>query len=206
MVLSQPGSLGHWSGSEPDGSRRRGGSARSQASRLAILAATARLFAVNGYDRLTIEGIAAEARVGKQTIYRWWGSKSALVAECLLEGSLMPAAFVPADTGDLAVDLREWLVELFAFVDEAANASMTRSLFAAAAENEDIGRILGESLGAGSALIRRLRRGVEAGQLGVDAPLPELAKALVGYVIVHALERAGTPPDLPERLVAALLP
>jgi AcrR family transcriptional regulator len=173
---------------------------------LAILNATARLFAANGYDHMTIEGIAAEAGVGKQTIYRWWGSKSALVAECLLEGVLAPAGFAPPDTGDIEADLRTWLTELFAFVADAANASMTRSLFAAAVENEDVGRLLGSSLGAGSVLHRRLELAAAAGQLRPGAPVPELAKALVGFIVVHALERAEAPPDLPGRLVAALLP
>jgi AcrR family transcriptional regulator len=61
------------------------GTKRSEAARTAILNATARQFAERGWEQLSIEGIAADADVGKQTIYRWWSSKSAFVAECLLE-------------------------------------------------------------------------------------------------------------------------
>ena len=53
----------------------RAGPVRSAAAREAILAATAKMFQEQGYDQLSIEGIAREAGVGKQTIYRWWGSK-----------------------------------------------------------------------------------------------------------------------------------
>ena len=58
---------------------RRPGAARSEKARLAILQATAELIAINGYEHLTIEGIAARAKVGKPTIYRWWASKSELI-------------------------------------------------------------------------------------------------------------------------------
>ena len=75
---------------------QRRGPGRSESARLAILTATARQFAERGYDSLTMEGIAAEAKVGKQTIYRWWPSRSALVADALAEGLIMPDWFVPA--------------------------------------------------------------------------------------------------------------
>jgi AcrR family transcriptional regulator len=181
------------------------GPARSETARRAILDATARLFAANGYDRLTIEGVAAAAKVGKQTIYRWWGSKSALVAECLLEGSLFPTELNPPDSGDIRADLAEWLRAVFAFIDDPSNGDMARSLLAAATANADVGRLLGEALGAGSALNERLLRAQAAGQLPPQAPVLELGKAMVGYAIVHGLERAPTPPDLPERLVAGLV-
>jgi len=61
----------------------RSGPVRSEAARQAILEATARLLVERGYDHLTMEGIAATAGVGKQTVYRWWPSKGAVIAECL---------------------------------------------------------------------------------------------------------------------------
>ena len=50
----------------PDATRR------SERSRRAIYDAALALVAEVGYPRTTIEGIAARAGVGKQTIYRWW--------------------------------------------------------------------------------------------------------------------------------------
>ncbi|NUK75796.1 helix-turn-helix domain-containing protein, partial [Streptomyces lunaelactis] len=49
----------------PDASRR------SDRSRRAICDAALSLVGEVGYARTTIEGIAARAGVGKQTIYRW---------------------------------------------------------------------------------------------------------------------------------------
>ena len=52
------------------------GRPRSETARKAVLRAALRLVAAHGYRALTIEGIAAAAGVGKQTIYRWWPSKA----------------------------------------------------------------------------------------------------------------------------------
>ena len=57
------------------------GRPRSEASRQATLMAALELAAEIGYGRLTIEGIAARAGVGKQTIYRWWPSKADILLE-----------------------------------------------------------------------------------------------------------------------------
>ncbi len=63
------------------------GRRRSERSHAAIVAATQELLVERGYRELTIEGVAARAGVGKQTIYRWWPSRAALVLEAYLAGS-----------------------------------------------------------------------------------------------------------------------
>ncbi len=69
------------------------------------------------YGKISIEGIAARAKVGKQTIYRWWRSKGALVVDALHEQNAAGAqeALALPDTGDLAADMR---LVLRATVDE----------------------------------------------------------------------------------------
>ena len=172
---------------------------------MAILEATARLFAVRGYDHLTVEGVAAEARVAKQTIYRWWPSKGALVADCLLEGMLLPMRFLPPDTGDLRADLTSWLDDIFRALGEPGGEALVRSLIAAAVENADVGRRLRDSLGADSSLVDRLRAAVAAGELHPRTPLPELCEALVGAVILRALSRTPLEPGDQERLIDVVL-
>ncbi|WP_308798262.1 TetR/AcrR family transcriptional regulator [Agromyces silvae] len=183
----------------------RRGAARSEAARLAILRATAHQFAERGYDHLTMEGIAAEAGVGKQTIYRWWPSKGALVAECLLEGVLMPDHFLPPDTGDVRADLTAWLVEVLTFIGDERNEALLRSLVAAASENAEVGRRLDESIFSGSALVTRLEAAVEASDLRPDAPIPEIIEALVGALVFRVLTRTPVSPGLADRLVEAVV-
>ncbi|GGP81042.1 TetR/AcrR family transcriptional regulator [Streptosporangium pseudovulgare] len=184
---------------------QRRGAPRSESARLAILQATARLFAQRGYEHLSIEGIAAEAGVSKQTIYRWWPAKSDLVADCLLDGMLLPSRLTIPDTGDLRADLIAWLEQLFQLLQEPDGRGLMISLIAAATANEQIGGRLRDSLGGESSLVARLATGVEAGQLRDDAPVAELGEALVGAMIVKALSgRPGESADA-VRLVDALL-
>ena len=83
---------------EPDASRR------SERARLAVLEATKQLIATVGYDNMSIDAIAAMAGVGKQTIYRWWRSKAAVVLD-MWAPEVHPRIEFP-DTGDLAADLK----------------------------------------------------------------------------------------------------
>lgn len=183
----------------------RRGAPRSETARRAILDATVALFATRGYDHLTIEGVAAEAGVGKQTIYRWWPSKGALVADCLLEGLLLPDEVVPPDTGDLRADLTAWVEALDELAGRPGNGTLFTSLIAAAAENEDVGRRINEALGASSVLTARFEAAIAAGDLRADAPLRQIADALVGSVILTAISRAPVVPGSAGRLVDALL-
>lgn len=80
-----------------------GGRPRSARSHNAIMDATLGLLMEIGYQRLTIEGVAARAKVGKTTIYRWWPSKCRLVMEAV--GTRIAVPPLPV-TGDSRVDLR----------------------------------------------------------------------------------------------------
>ena len=63
---------------------------RNTQSHQAILDATLKLLGSNGYVDFSIEKVASEAGVGKQTIYRWWSSRADLVLEVWQE-RLLPA-------------------------------------------------------------------------------------------------------------------
>jgi len=60
---------------------------RSETSRRAILDAAFALIREKGVAALSVEGIAARAGVGKQTIYRWWPSKGVVAVDALLEAA-----------------------------------------------------------------------------------------------------------------------
>ncbi|MFC5219130.1 TetR/AcrR family transcriptional regulator [Streptomyces coerulescens] len=149
---------------------------RSEKSRRAIYDAALALVAEVGYPRTTIEGIAARAGVGKQTIYRWWSSKAEVLMEAFLdlgEQSAQAMGHEPyaiPDTGDLAADLK---AVLRATVDELKDPRFeapSRALAAEGVVNEQLGRefvtkLLEPSL---QLYVERLRTAQEAGDMRPD--------------------------------------
>jgi AcrR family transcriptional regulator len=97
-------------------------SRRNWRSHAAILAATLNQLTSVGYQRLTIERVAAEAGVGKATVYRWWPSKARLVVEALTSCSELPPI---EPTGDLRSDVHALVTRAIDFI---VNTPMGRTL------------------------------------------------------------------------------
>jgi AcrR family transcriptional regulator len=72
----------------------------------AILEATLQGLAEVGYDRMSVEEIAARARVGKAAIYRRWSSKPAIVADAIVYWRRGAGPVTAPDTGTLRGDLQ----------------------------------------------------------------------------------------------------
>ncbi|MFS0732569.1 TetR/AcrR family transcriptional regulator [Microbacterium sp. 1P10UB] len=184
----------------------RSGPVRSEHARRAILHATATLLAERGYDHLTIEGIAAAAGVGKQTIYRWWPSKGDIIAECLLEGMVVPGRGELPDTGDIRADLTRWLREVADILAHDEGELLLRSLIAAAAEHVEVGRRLRDVLAGPESLSGRLERATgTVPNLPPGAPVEEIAEALIGALLLRALSRSPLQHADIDRLLRAVL-
>jgi AcrR family transcriptional regulator len=106
--------------------RRPPGRPRNEEADREIIAATLRLLPVQGYDRLSVEAVAAEADVTRATIYRRYPSKAELVCAAL---SAYPD---DASVGDLA-DVRSYLVTLMAVfrsgIQECDGVAICSSLY-----------------------------------------------------------------------------
>jgi AcrR family transcriptional regulator len=186
-------------------SQRRTGPVRSEAARRAVLEATARQFALRGYERLTIEGVAADAGTSKQTIYRWWESKAALVADCLLEGLLFPQSFQLGFHGGARQDLVDWIDSIFAATDEPSHAPLLRSAVAAAAEYPEVGDRLWDALDGAGSFEKRLRAAVADGELLPTTPVTAIRDAMVGAITLRALGGVPGPRVSAAELVDAVL-
>jgi AcrR family transcriptional regulator len=86
--------------------------ARAEDRTETIMRATLDLAREAGYAKLSIEGVAARAGVGKHTIYRRWPSKGLLFLDSLLTRN-EPGLDIP-DTGDVMADFRQ---QIYAAVD-----------------------------------------------------------------------------------------
>ncbi|MGA9316022.1 MAG: TetR/AcrR family transcriptional regulator [Solirubrobacteraceae bacterium] len=167
-------------------SSRGPGRPRSEPVRQAVLAAAVHLIGEDGYGRLTMEGIAREAGVSKQTLYRWWPTKAAIVLEALNEGAAKIAPSV--DTGLFSADLRVFLRR-----SVAGTGGRNRRLLAALMAAAQLDDAFAESFRAGFLARRRqalrelLERGRDRGELGASADLDflvELVFATLWYRIL----------------------
>lgn len=146
------------------------GRPRSDQARAAILTTALRLAARDGYQPVTILAVAAEAGVGRQTIYRWWPTKAAVLLEAITEYVLPEVS--PELTGDARRDLRAVLRASFRLNPQVG--SVISGLMAEATHDRAFAADLQEKLLAPRrALLRAiLADGRAAGQFGdADSPV-----------------------------------
>ncbi|MGS2615899.1 TetR/AcrR family transcriptional regulator [Micromonospora sp. LZ34] len=173
----------------PDSSRR------SEAARRAILAAALDLVSELGYAKLSIEGIASAAGVGKQTIYRWWPSKGALLFDAFLAlttegqdgGGALP------DTGDLATDLKAVLRSTVEELNDPRYDQPMRALHTEIVHDPALAAAYAERLDGPMRELKkeRLRAARRAGQLAEDVDLDVAVDLLFGPILNRWLQRTG---------------
>lgn len=91
-----------------------------------------------GYDRLTIDAVAARAHVSKATIYRRWDGKAELVVAALRDRQV--GVHNPPDTGSLRGDLIELLRATAAIC--AADCDLMQALTFAMRTNPELERLV----------------------------------------------------------------
>ncbi len=170
-----------------DGPRRpHTGRRRNEAAKAAILDATFRLLSDPGTEALTIDAIAAEAGVGRQTIYRWWPSKGAVVADAL---SRYARVVVPErDTGSFTGDLAAFFTDSFAGLENEGLADRLRQIVAEAQHDEHVAGVLADFTAVRRAALRALlERGRTAGELAADVDLDMLVDMAYGVLYYRLL-------------------
>jgi AcrR family transcriptional regulator len=165
-------------------------SRRSEHSRRAILDASIALVGEVGYDNVSIEAIARRACVGKQTIYRWWPSKGAVMLEAATQ-SLDPVVAFP-DTGDIVADLRVQLLGILEIVTTTGFGPAYRGVIAAGQSDSDLLRAVFDQIIAPNvtAFSARLAAARERGEIRADADVQTLRDVLYGvieYRMFHAM-------------------
>jgi AcrR family transcriptional regulator len=160
---------------------------RSERSHRAILAATQELLLERGYAQLTIEGIAARAGVGKQTIYRWWPSRAALVLEAYLTGE--EAVPQPAAGGSAREDVRALLGWLIAVLAEPTGGRVVAGLIGDLQHDRDLAEGFHRDVvpARREAMVAALERARERGEIRRDADLELAVDALHGAVFYRLL-------------------
>jgi AcrR family transcriptional regulator len=165
---------------------------RNQRSHQAILTATADLLGEVSYAKLTVEAIAARAGVGKQTIYRWWPDKGALVLDAYLALVGADQELTVPDSGDLEADLRLVLGSVVDSLGDPLFERRYRALLAAIQDDPKLAAALLDRLLKPwlAATTQRLRAAQRAGQLR-NVDLEVAAELLYGPVYYRWLLRTG---------------
>ncbi|HEX7430472.1 MAG TPA: TetR/AcrR family transcriptional regulator [Mycobacterium sp.] len=150
-----------------------------------LLAVTLRLLQEHGYDRLTLDAVAATARASKATVYRRWPTKAELVLAAFIEGIRLVA--VPPDTGTLRGDL----LHLGDVIRQQAqqHAGTIRAVLVEVSRNPELNDALQHQfIDQRKALIHCiLQQAVERGEIDDDAISDELWDLLPGYLIFRAI-------------------
>ena len=155
-----------------------------------------------GYDRLTMDAVAAEAKASKATLYRRWSSKPSLVVDAILRTK--EALQAPeVDTGSLREDLVQMACGHGGLTD-TRSAEIMAGLVTALHHDPDFAvefrtRVLGPKLEIGRRVFERARA---RGEITADLDLDLLSSALAG-IILHRSYVLGLPAD--EKTVAQVV-
>lgn len=180
------------------------GRRRSPQSHAAILKATVLLLEQDGYKNLSIEAIARQAGVGKQTIYRWWPSKAAVVLEAY--GDQVIQMGVP-DTGSFRSDLLAIVLGMLSTLNSGVGVAMV-SLIAEAQTDTELAQRFREQFIAGPRAIVQaiLERGITRTEVRDDVNLDLVIDAVYGPIWYRLLlNQAPIDRPLAEALVDHLL-
>lgn len=172
------------------------GRKRNEAAREAILDAAMRLLQRGSGEPVTVDTLAAEAGVGKQTIYRWWKSKGEVFLDAMDRNA---RAIVPEpDTGSLAEDLELFLAATFRGGDDSATTNVLRAVALEAAGNPAVAELLRGFTGRRrDALHTILERGRTRGELAADADLDLVVDEIFGLLWYRILlQHRGFGPTL----------
>jgi len=187
------------------GEGRRRGRPRSPGADEAILDAALRLLARDGYARMTVDAIAAEAGVGKATVYLRFRSKADLATAALAH--LRETGATPP-TGDVRRDCAAILEAMRRNAERLSGASVIGTCLAEERHMPELLALLRERIFAPrhAALRALVDEGVRRGDVapGVD---PEMAVDLMmGAYLARYLSGGPLPEDWGARVVATALP
>ncbi len=143
----------------------------------AILEAALQGLGERGYDRMSMDDIAARAKVGKAAIYRRWPSKAAVVADAIAHWRRGLGPVEPPDTGSLRGDI-DALVAAVPDFDEAALSTI---------------KVI---VGVATAAMHHPVLAAALDELALSTP-----RQMMRAVLDHAMARGEIPPDRDVSLV-----
>jgi AcrR family transcriptional regulator len=178
---------------------------RDEAARRRVLESARELVCDLGPHAVTVDQIAAAADVGKQTIYRWWPSKSAVIMEALIELTDP----VPSELPDSTYEAIRLQMHRVARMFSSRNGELIRELVADAQGDAGVAkdfrdRFFAHRRARGEATILR---GIAQGDLRADLDVDDALDLLYSPLWLRLLIGHGpTSPTAADRLLELAWP
>jgi AcrR family transcriptional regulator len=159
---------------------------------VAIREAALDLLSEIGYDRLTMDAVAARAHASKATIYRRWQGKAALVVDAL---NCSKGSMLEPDTGSLEGDLAS-LSHASCSQENRFNAQIMLGLITALAHDAELRDVVRERMiEPRTKVIRAIfERAVQRGEISTERNL-DLLVALLPALMIQQVLITGELPD-----------
>jgi AcrR family transcriptional regulator len=172
-----------------EGRRKRApGRPRSEQAHSAILRSTLKLLGQNGFSELTIESVAARAGVGKATVYRWWPSKAALIADAFASSTTRKLHF--PDTGSVRADMSQQMHQVIKIFNSRRGRIVSAILGGGQSDRDLIAAFRERFLWPRRReAYATLKRGILRGELRKDVDMDLLLDSLYGPIYMRFLIR-----------------
>jgi AcrR family transcriptional regulator len=173
------------------GSKRSPGRPRSEQAHLAILRSTLKLLGENGFPDLTIEAVAAQANVGKATVYRWWPNKAALITDAFAYSTTKNLRF--PDTGSVRMDMNRQMRQVIKIFRSPRGRILSAILAAGQSDRGLIAAFRERFMRPRrQEAYATLRRGIRRGELRKGVDLDLLLDSLYGPIYMRFFIRHDT--------------
>jgi AcrR family transcriptional regulator len=158
---------------------------RDEAARRRVLNSARDLVSERGPRAVTVDEIAAAAGVGKQTLYRWWPSKSSVIMDALIELTDPD----PADLPESAYEALRLQMRRVAAMFASRNGELIRELVADSQGNAALAkdfrdRFFAHRRARGAAT---LEKGIVTGELRPDLDVDDALDVLYGPLWLRLL-------------------
>lgn len=179
-------------GSDDQPVRRGRGRPRDPETDRRITAAAAELMLLRGFDRTTVDDVAARAGVGKATVYRRWPSKEDLAVAAMetLYSSEMPEP----DTGSVRTDLLASYRSVLEFVNTPEGSAFLRTSIVESVRDERIAALYRASTQRREDAARTtVERAIARGEVRPDVDVDVVVQWLGGLLAARVITRRPLP-------------
>ena len=179
------------------------GRPRNEVADRRIIEATLRLLSTEGYDRTSIESVAAEAQVTRATVYRRYPTKADMVTAAVCT---MASPDEPCECPDLRTTLVELLRGFHAAVGPSDGISIAASLYLQRHDHPEMLESFRETVTKPCRLkmaaVVQLSR--DKGEIHPGTDPEAVVEMLIGSYLYRTFAGVPIPDDWPEQAVAAV--